>query len=110
MGLSQKQRRCSFLLNKLEAWLHTNGYEVVRGEALRTKEQQAIYVETGKSKTMNSFHIICLAQDLSLFKDNVYLTKTIDYKPAGEYWKSLDPECVWGGDWGWDGCHFQFTR
>lgn len=110
MSRSQKQRRFSYLLCKLVYWANKNGYEVVMGEGQRTKEQQAIYVKTGKSKTMNSFHIKCLAQDLSIFKDNVYLTETPDYKPLGDYWKSLDPECVWGGDWGWDGGHFQFTK
>ena len=106
MTRTQKQRKFSKFLAQLVIWAYDNGYEISMGEGQRTKEQQAIYVKTGKSTTMNSFHILCLAQDISLWKDDVYLTETPDYKPLGDYWKSLDPECVWGGDWG----HFQFTR
>ena len=29
------------------------------------------------------------------------------YKKLGEYWKSLDVDNVWGGDWGWDANHFE---
>lgn len=110
MTTSQKQRRFSWLVSCLIDWAYKNGYEIVLGEAYRTKEQQAIYVKTGKSKTMHSKHLRCLAIDINLFKDDKYLTETIDYEPLGKYWKSLDKECLWGGDWGWDGCHFQFTK
>jgi hypothetical protein len=110
MTLAQKQWKFSMFLARLITWAYDNGYRISMGEGLRTKEQQAIYVKTGKSKTMNSKHLVCLAQDIALWKDNVYLTETPDYAPLGEYWKSLDPECVWGGDWGWDGGHFQYTK
>ena len=110
MTRTQKQRKFSKFLAQLVIWAYDNGYEISMGEAQRTKEQQAIYVKTGKSKTMYSHHIICLAQDISLWKDNIYLTATPEYKPLGDYWKSLAPECVWGGDWGWDGGHFQYTK
>lgn len=110
MTLSQKQRKCSKLVGRLIDWAYKNGYEIVLGEAYRTKEQQELYVAAGKSKTMNSKHLKCLAIDINLFKDGKYLTETPDYKPLGDYWKSLDPECVWGGDWGWDGGHFQYTK
>ena len=110
MNLSQKQRRFSWLVSCLIDWAYKNGYEIVLGEAYRTRDQQEIYVKQGKSKTMKSKHLKCLALDINLFKDDNYLTETADYKPLGDYWKSLDPECIWGGDWGWDGCHFQFTK
>lgn len=110
MTIAQKQQKFSELLAQLIVWAYLNGYKISMGEVLRTEEQQDIYIKTGKTKTKNSFHLKCLAADLSLWKDDVYLTKTLDYKPLGDYWKSLDPECVWGGDWGWDGGHFQFTK
>ena len=91
-------------------WAYRNGYELTLGEAYRTKEQQAIYVKAGLSKTMNSKHLDRLATDLNAFKNGEYLTDSDSYKPLGDYWKSLDPECVWGGDWGWDANHFQFTK
>lgn len=47
----------------------------------------------------NSLHYVGLAQDASLFKDGVYLDKSEDYKPLGDYWESLDPEHNrWGGN------------
>ena len=110
MTTSQKQRRFTWLVACLIDWAYNNGYEIVLGEAYRTKEQQTLYVQTGKSKTMNSKHLKCLAIDFNLFKDDKYLTDTKDYEPLGTYWKSLDPECVWGGDWGWDGGHFQYSK
>ena len=120
MTTSQKQRRFSWLVSCLIDWAYKNGYEIVLGEAFRTKEQQAIYVKTGKSKTMHSKHLRCLAIDINLFKDDKYLSNTADYEPLGKYWESLDDECIWGGRFGddpdtvkvegWDGGHFQFTK
>ena len=110
MTLSQKQRKFSLLLSRLISWAYENGYEIVIGEVFTPKDQQKVYVAAGKSKTLNGLHLRCLAGDINLFKDDVYLTETSDYKPLGDYWKSLDPECIWGGDWGWDGGHFQFTK
>lgn len=120
MTTSQKQRRFSWLVSCLIDWAYKNGYEIVLGEAYRTKEQQSIYVQTGKSKTMHSKHLKCLAIDISLFKDDKYLIETPDYEPLGKYWESLDPECIWGGRFGddpdtpnvegWDGGHFQFSK
>ena len=110
MTTSQKQRKFSLLLSKLITWTYANGYEIVLGEVFRTKDQQKLYVAAGKSKTVSSMHLRCLAADINLFKNDKYLMDTLDYKPIGDYWKSLDPDCVWGGDWGWDGGHFQFTK
>ena len=110
MSLSQKQRRFSLLVSKLIDWAYDNGYEVVLGHAYRTKGEQLVYFNSGASKVRVGKHPKCLAIDLNVYKDNVYLTETPDYKPLGDFWKSLDPECVWGGDWGWDGGHFQYTK
>ena len=52
-----------------------------------------------------SLHYLGLAKDINLYKNGVYLTKTEDYKPLGKFWKSLDNQCCWGGDF-LDGCHF----
>ena len=110
MTLSQKQRKCSQLIGQLIGWAYENGYEIVLGHAWRTKEEQLAYYNSGASKVKVGKHPKCLAIDINLFKDGKYLTETPDYKPLGDYWKSLDSECVWGGDWGWDGGHFQYTK
>lgn len=98
------------LVVDLLAWANANSYKITFGEAYRTEEQQALYVQQGKSKTMNSRHRDRLAIDLNLFVNGEYKTDKESYKPLGEKWKSYDPECVWGGDWGWDANHFQYTK
>jgi hypothetical protein len=111
MTLSEKQRAFSKNLAKLVLWTYENGYEVSFGEVFRDPRMQKIYLREGKSKIKTSKHQLRLAADLNLFKDGVYLTKSEDYKLLGEYWKSLDPQNVWGGDWKVpvDGNHFEYA-
>ena len=103
MKLSEKQS--IFLLNaaKLIIWVSEQGQYVTGGELLRTKEQQQIYVDSGKSKTMDGQHLKKLAIDLSLFINGIYRSDTEAYKPLGQYWVSLHPDNRWGGDWNKDG-------
>lgn len=84
---------------KLIIFAYQNGYEMTAGELLRTEEMQKIYFNTGRSKTTNSRHLVKLAADINLFKNGQLLSKPIDYKPLGDYWESLHPDNVWGGDW-----------
>lgn len=110
MQLGAKQRKFSLLVAKLITWAYENGYEVTLGEAYRTPEQAAINAQTGKGIS-NSLHRIRLAIDLNLFKDGQYLARSEDHKPLGEYWKSLDPLCCWGGDFSRpDGNHYSLTH
>jgi hypothetical protein len=45
-----------------------------------------------------------------LFKDGVWLTDSASYQPLGDYWKTLDPDCAWGGDFTkHDGDHFSLA-
>ena len=96
MTLRQKQSIFVFLVGRLITFAYDNGYELTFGDA---------YATTGH--IANSFHYKRLAIDLNLFKKGRYLTSTKSHKPLGEYWKSLDPECTWGGDWG-DGNHYSY--
>jgi hypothetical protein len=76
-------------------WAHMKGYRLSLGDAYRNPAYAAIlhyYKPT-------SFHCKRCAQDINLFKQNGTLCENIeDYREMGEYWKSLDPMCVWGGD------------
>jgi len=45
-----------------------------------------------------SLHHLGLALDLNLYKDGRYITNDEGHKELGEYWKSLHPDCRWGGD------------
>lgn len=109
MPIGTLQRRFTLLIGQLICWAYENGYELTGGEWARTKEQQALYVKQGKSKTMSSRHLQRLAMDFNLFQDGKYLQRTEEYRPLGDYWKSLDPRCIWGGDWKSfpDGNHFE---
>ena len=91
-------------VGKLLTWLYDSGYTVTFGEALRTPEQAAIYAKKGIGIS-NSLHTIKLAIDLNLFKEGRWLTRTMEYRAAGEYWESLRDGNSWGG-WFNDGNHF----
>lgn len=74
------------------------GYVTTLGEAFRTSEQQAIYVKTGRSKTMASEHLNRRAIDLNIFKDGKLCGRD-EIKPLGDFWEGLSPLNRWGGNW-----------
>ena len=95
MTLGQHQEAFARDLVKLISHAHSLGYEVRIGEVERTIEQQKLYVQTGRSKTMNSQHLKKCAGDLHFFKDG-----SLCYPDElGTYWESLDPLNRWGGNW-----------
>lgn len=83
------------LLAKCEAL----GFVVTGGELFRTAEQQAIYVRTGRSKTMNSNHLRRLAIDLNFFLDGKLIYDRKVLQPIGDFWETLNPQNSWGGNW-----------
>jgi len=89
----------AFLLDfcKLIEFAVSKGFTVTAGELLRTPEQQKIYVDTGRSKTMNSNHIKKLAGDLNFFKDGQYVCDKNVLAPLGEFWEKLNVRNKWGG-------------
>jgi len=110
MTLNEKQCRFTELVAVLIIWCYEHGFELTFGEAYRTSEQAAINVAKG-SGISKSLHTVRLAIDLNLFIDGEYQTFSDAYKPLGDYWKTLDPEAVWGGDFSKpDGNHFSLTH
>ena len=110
MNLGEKQRRFTELVSRLISWASDEGYELTFGEAYRTPEQAALNAAKG-SGISNSLHTLRLAIDLNLFLDGVYQKDSAAYEPLGEYWKSLDPEARWGGDFSRpDGNHFSLEH
>lgn len=93
--------QAAFLLDagRLVAFATEQGFVVTGGELHRTPEQQAIYVQTGRSKTMDSFHLKRLAIDLNFFKDGKLVYDVEQLRPVGDYWESLSPSNSWGGNW-----------
>jgi hypothetical protein len=110
MTLGDKQRRFTELVGRLIQWAYSNGYELTFGEAYRTPEQAALNAQKGVGIS-KSLHTQRLAVDLMLFIDDVWQTAPEPYKPLGDYWKSLDPDCAWGGDFKMkDAVHFSLSH
>ena len=80
-------------------------FVVTGGELFRTPEQQAIYIKTGRSKTLASKHLQRLAIDLNFFRKDASGELKLVYdipqlKPLGDFWEALSPgKNSWGGNW-----------
>lgn len=110
MGLVTEQWKFLQDVSKLILFAEATGVELSGGELYRTEEQQKIYVNTGKSKTMNSMHLKRLAIDLNFFVDGNLVYEHPKVEELGKYWESLDDKNQWGGFWGFkDYPHFQRT-
>ncbi len=95
MTLGQNQQAFARDLVKLLQRAFELGYEVRMGELLRTPEQQTIYIQTGRSKTMNSMHLKKCAADLHFFKDGQLCYP----QELGGFWETLSPSINrWGGN------------
>lgn len=95
MTLGDRQRAFVPMVAKLIEWAYANGYELTFSEAWRSQEEAALNAQKGTG-VVNSLHCLRLAVDLNLFRDKVLLQGLEDYRPLGDYWKSL------GGSWGGD--------
>lgn len=86
----------------LISFIWQQGFDVTFGEVARTVEQQRLYVQSGRSKTMNSYHLKRLAIDLNIFDratgELIYDKKRL--QSIGDYWETLHPQNSWGGNWG----------
>ena len=94
MTLGQKQRKFTRMIADLINYAYINGYELTFGDAYRDPR---VHGQVGQKKSYssaNSLHKERLAVDFNLFKDGVYLTRTEDHRPLGEFWESI------GGTWG----------
>ncbi len=100
MGLRKDQSDFAHYIGILIPWIESQGYQVTFGDA---------WAKSGHK--YNSKHYIRLALDLNLFKDGVYLETTEAHRPIGEKWKSLNPNCTWGGDFpSPDGNHYSYKE
>lgn len=99
--MSLVDQQCIFLDHLCLTIQHARslGFQVTGGELARTPEQQQIYVKTGRSKTMASYHLRRLAADLNFFKDGKLIYDKAELKPIGDYFESLDTKNSWGGNW-----------
>jgi len=102
-SLREKQSRFAYLASLLILYAYARGYEVTLGHAWRCEA-----CPVGRA---NSNHKLKLAIDLNLFRDGSYLNATEDHRELGEFWKSLAPDCRWGGDFSQpDGNHYSLEH
>jgi len=103
-ALLDHQIKFSGYVSDLIRFAYDNGYGITLGDAFRDSR-----VTYGHKK---SLHRQRLAIDLNLFLQSPdghwdYLALTDDHSELGKYWKSLDPDCAWGGDFSNpDGNHY----
>lgn len=98
--MSLVQEQAAFLLDvcKLIQYATDQGFTVTGGELARTPEQQAIYLKTGRSKTMASNHLKRCAIDLNFFKNGKIIWDKAALAQLGAYWESLYSKNRWGGN------------
>lgn len=88
-------------------------YDFIITEGLRTVERQREMVRTGKSQTMNSYHLVGKAVDIALIVNGTVNWEFALYREVANHIKKrakeLGIKITWGGDWKKlvDGPHFQ---
>lgn len=109
MSLSKKQQRFTLMVARLIQYAYECGYGLTFGEAHRPLKMAEIYAQKGIG-IKNSLHIQRLAVDFNLFKDGEYLTDSESHAFLGKYWKALNPDNRWGGDFrNKDGNHYEYN-
>lgn len=104
------------LIKVMEEVLSISPYDFGITEGLRTIEKQKEYVRTGKSQTMNSYHLKGKAVDIVVYKDGKVSWKLDYYKEIADLVKKIAKhdglKITWGGDWKTlvDGPHFQLEN
>jgi len=111
MTLGSKQRQFARMIGQLIEFAYASGYELTFGDAYRDPRVHGAVGEKKSYSSAGSVHKSRLAMDFNLFKDGVYQTSSEAHRPLGEFWKSLDPRCRWGGDFKQpDGNHYSFEH
>ena len=100
MSLVAEQNAFMLDFAKLIEYIYNSddGVLVTEGEGYRTLEQQQIYFNSGKSKTMNSNHLRRLAHDINFIQNGQMITDNATLQKYADYWKSLNPLNRWGGE------------
>ena len=125
MSLAKKQIEFATCVGELLQYIDgfrpigapTMRFGVTFGDAYRDSR---VFGRFGQSKgnysSKNSCHKLRLAIDLNLFSIDgagkvTYLTKSSDHAPFGDFWKTLNQDARWGGDFRRpDGNHYSFTH
>lgn len=93
----QKRSRFSQSVPLLLNFMTLRGYQYTLGQVERTQAEASANAAAGKG-IAKSLHLEGLAVDINLFRDGVYLGDSTAHLIFGQFWKSLWPDCRWGGD------------
>ena len=107
--MTLKEQRIQF--TKCLAMLILKAFEWGYGVAIDEATDHITVKDPTTDHIKGSFHEIGLACDLLLYnEDGEYLKDSKDYEDLGNYWKSLDSNCTWGGDFNRvkDGNHYSY--
>ena len=104
MTLRQKQSEFTLAVADLVHQADSLGYETTFGYTYRSPEENE---RIGGHP--QSLHMLKLAIDLNLFRDERYLSSTLSHLPLGEWWEKQNGLARWGGRWG-DGNHYSFEH
>ncbi len=112
MKLSTKQQRFTECMGLLINQAYSLGYGLTFGDAFRDSRAHGANGVKDSYSAANSVHKIRLAVDLNLFVDGEYITSGdhLAYQQLGEFWKGLDVDARWGGDFPGDANHFSFQH
>ena len=95
----------------LVQWAAKQGIDLMGTEGQRFfKRQQWLFMK-GRTKTLDSDHLICCARDIDVIENGRVVKDGghQSYKRLGLYWESLNPGCYWGGRWkSGDARHFGY--
>jgi|SRR5215510_4598071 len=116
--MAGKRTKFLYMLGQLYRFCEDADIEIIVFTFYRSPADQEQEFIKGKSKIKeNGPHQFWLAQDIAivengkaLFDDSSETRKK--YQMLGEFWKSLDPQAVWGGDFKSldDIYHFELKR
>lgn len=112
-----KRTKFLFLLAKLYSFCEEKQIEIIIFTFYRDPAQQEQEFMKGKSKIKaGGPHQKWLAQDIAIIEDNKALFDNnaityAKYQVLGDFWKTLDPNCIWGGDFNFakDVYHFELS-
>jgi len=108
-SLRQKQSRFARSILMLKQFILDAEYDYTDGDAYRDPRVHGEWGEKKGYGSSRSTHKLRLAEDLNLFKDGRWLSKSSDHKAFGIYWESLGPDHHWGGHSG-DGNHYSIKH
>ena len=98
-------------ISSLIAFAYSKDYMLTAGEAYRTQYQQDKYLDDDKTAVSTSQHQKRLAMDFNLFvNDEVQWSDCKEWQALGMYWKTLDDNNRWGGDFKTLKDYFHFER